>query len=72
LSESSAAATDLDLISFLRVIPETRTRRGIRIPVWDLLLVVILAILSSCQRLLDLGRYSWVAGRVSAFRKATG
>jgi hypothetical protein len=44
LSKFPAAATDLDLISFLRAIPDTRMRRGIRIPAWYLLLVAILGI----------------------------
>jgi hypothetical protein len=48
--ESHAPATDLDLISFLRSIPETRMRRGIRIPAWYLLLVAVLGILI-CQHL---------------------
>ncbi len=39
LLETQAPATDLDLISFLRAIPDTRMRRGIRIPAWYLLLV---------------------------------
>ena len=30
--EAPTAATDLDLISFLKAIPDTRMRRGIRIP----------------------------------------
>lgn len=42
LSDSPAAATDLDLISFLRVIPAIRRRRGIRIPAWYFLLVAAL------------------------------
>jgi hypothetical protein len=58
LSESPTAATDLDLISFLRAIPDTRMRRGIRIPAWYLLLVAILGILSSCQSLRDLERFA--------------
>jgi hypothetical protein len=58
LSKSQAAAADLDLISFLQAIPEPRMRRGIRIPAWYLLLVAILGILSSCQSLRDLERYS--------------
>jgi hypothetical protein len=58
LPEFPAAATDLDLISFFRAIPDTRMRRGIRIPAWYLLLVAILGILSSCQSLRDLERYS--------------
>jgi hypothetical protein len=58
LFESQATATDLDLISFLQAIPEPRMRRGIRIPAWYLLLVAILGILSRCQSLRDLERYS--------------
>jgi hypothetical protein len=42
--ETQAPATDLDLISFLRAIPDTRMRRGIRIPAWYLLLVALLGI----------------------------
>jgi hypothetical protein len=56
--ETKAPATDLDLISFLRSIPDTRMRRGIRIPAWYLLLVAVLAILSGCQSLRDFERYS--------------
>jgi hypothetical protein len=37
--QSVSAATDLDLISFLKAIPDTRMRRGMRIPAWYLLLV---------------------------------
>jgi hypothetical protein len=58
LSKSNAAAADLDLISCLQAISEPRMRRGIRIPAWYLLLVAILGILSSCQSLRDLKRYS--------------
>ena len=47
--ETQPAPTDLDLISFLRAIPDTRMRRGIRIPSCCLLLVSVLGILSSCQ-----------------------
>ena len=41
MSESLTASTDPDLISFLRAIPDTRMRRGIRIPAWYLELVAI-------------------------------
>jgi hypothetical protein len=58
LSESPAAATDLDLISFLRAIPDIRRRRGIRISAWYFLLVAVLGILSGCQRLRDLERFA--------------
>ena len=46
MPETALPATDLDLISFLRAIPDTRMRRGIRIPAWYLLLVAVLGILS--------------------------
>jgi hypothetical protein len=38
--ESVSAATDLDLISYLKAIPDARMRRCVRIPAWYLLLVV--------------------------------
>ena len=41
-----SAATDLDLISYLKAIPDARMRRGVRIPAWYLLLVAVLGILS--------------------------
>ena len=44
-----SAATDLDLISYLKVIPDARMRRGVRIPAWYLLLVAVLPILSKCE-----------------------
>ena len=56
--EAVAAATDLDLISFLKAIPDTRMRRGIRIPAWYLLLVAVLGILSKCESLRDLERFA--------------
>jgi len=34
--ETGSAATDLDLISFLKAIPDARMRRGVRIPAWYL------------------------------------
>ena len=52
--KSFSAATDLDLISYLKAIPDTRMRRGVRIPAWYLLLVAVLGILSRCQSLRDL------------------
>ncbi|MFO8238640.1 MAG: transposase family protein, partial [Prochlorococcaceae cyanobacterium] len=58
MPESSAAATDLDLISYLKAIPDARMRRGVRFPAWYLLLVAVLGILSGCQRLRDLERFS--------------
>jgi len=56
--ETVSAATDLDLISFLRAIPDPRMRRGIRIPAWYLLLLAVLGILSHCQSLRDLERFA--------------
>ena len=56
--ESVSAATDLDLISYLKAIPDQHTRRGVRIPAWYLLLVALLGIHSRCQSLRDMERYS--------------
>lgn len=58
MPQSVSAATDLDLISFLKAIPDTRMRRGIRIPAWYLLLVAVLGILSKCESLRDLERFA--------------
>jgi hypothetical protein len=66
--ETSLPATDLDLISFLKAIPDARMRRGIRIPAWYLLLVAVLGILSGCQSLRDLERYSFGEGLAYAIR----
>jgi hypothetical protein len=56
--ESASAATDLDLISYLRSNPDARMRRGVRFPAWYLLLVAVLGILSGCQSLRDLERFA--------------
>jgi hypothetical protein len=56
--ESVSAATDLDLINYLKAIPDARMRRGVRIPAWYLLLVAVLGILSRCQSLRDLERFA--------------
>jgi hypothetical protein len=37
--ETVSSAADLDLISCLRAIPDTRMRRGVLIPAWYLLMV---------------------------------
>ena len=58
MSEIALPATDLNLISFLKAIPDARMRRGIRIPAWYLLLVAVLGILSGCQSLRDLERFA--------------
>ena len=54
--ETATAATVLDLISFVKAIPDTRMRRGIRITAWYLLLLAVLGILSKCESLRDLER----------------
>jgi len=53
-----SVATDLDLIVYLRSIPDARMRRGVRFPAWYLLLVAVLGILSGCQSLRDLERFA--------------
>lgn len=58
MHKSASAATDLDLISYLRSIPDARMRRGVRFPAWYLLLVAVLGILSGCQSLRDLERFA--------------
>lgn len=42
------------LISFLKVIPDSRHRRGLRYPQWFLLLVAVLRILNGCRSSRDL------------------
>ena len=56
--KSVSAATDLDLIAYLRSIPDARMRRGVRFPAWYLLLVAVLGILSGCQSVRDLERFA--------------
>ncbi len=46
--ESVSAATDLELISYLKAIPDARMRRGVRITAWYLLLLDVFGILSRC------------------------
>ena len=58
MPETALPATDLDLISYLKAIPDARMRRGVRIPAWYLLLVAVLGILSRCQSLRDLERFA--------------
>ena len=58
MPETGSAASDLDLISYLKAIPDARMRRGVRIPAWYLLLVAVLGILSGCQSLRDLERFA--------------
>ena len=56
--QSVSAATDLDLISFLKAIADTRMRRGIRMPAWYLLRVAVLGTLSTSESLRDLERFA--------------
>jgi hypothetical protein len=56
--QSFSVATDLDLISYNKAIPDARMRRGVRIPAWYLLLVAVLGILSDCESLRDLERFA--------------
>lgn len=56
--DTASAATDLDLISYLKAIPDAQMRRGVRTPAWYLLLVAVLGILSDCQSLRDLERFA--------------
>ncbi|MEB3318195.1 MAG: transposase family protein [Cyanobacteriota bacterium] len=58
MSEIALPASDLDLISLIKAIPDTRMRRGIRIPAWSQLLVAALRILSRCQGLRELERFA--------------
>ena len=56
--ESASAATDLDLISYCKAIPDARMRRSLRLPAWYLLLVGVFGIFSRCQSLRDLERFA--------------
>lgn len=68
--DSASAATDLDLISDLMSIPDAGMQRGVRFPAWYLLLVALLGIVSGCQRLRDLERFT--IRHHSALTKALG
>jgi hypothetical protein len=62
MPESQNATADQsapnDLISFPKVIPDGRFRRGVRYPQWFLLLVAVLGILSGCRSSRDLERFA--------------
>ena len=62
MAKTSSAAVDLsapdDLISFLKAIPDSRYRRGVRYPQWFLLLVAVLGILSDCRSSRDLEAFA--------------
>ena len=53
MPETHSAGIDqdvpVDLISFLKAIPDGRYRRGVRYPQWFLLLVAVFGILSDCR-----------------------
>jgi hypothetical protein len=49
MPQSIYAATDLDLISHLKAIPDAPRRLGVPIPAWYLLLVAALGILSKWE-----------------------
>ena len=51
-------SADADLISFLKAIPDSRYRRGVRYPQWYLLLVTVLGILSDCRSSRDLEAFA--------------
>jgi hypothetical protein len=68
LPDAASGAIELDLISHLRSIPDARMRRWVRFPAWHLLLVAVLGILSGCQSLRDLERYSFGEGFAYAIR----
>ena len=57
-SAAAAQATQDDLISFLKAIPDGRYRRGVRYPQWFLLLVTVLGILSGCRSSRDLEAFA--------------
>jgi hypothetical protein len=48
----------VNLISFLKAIPDGRYRRGVRYPQWYLLLVAVLGILSGCRSSRDLEAFA--------------
>jgi hypothetical protein len=62
MPEIHSAAADqsapVDLISFLKAIPDCRYRRGVRYPQWFLLLVTVLGILSGCRSSRDLEAFA--------------
>ena len=57
MPETVLPASNLDMISSLKAIPNVWMRRGIHMPAWRLLLVAVLGILSDCDGLRDLERF---------------
>ena len=62
MAESLCSADEQDvpvnLISFLKAIPDGRYRRGVRYPQWYLLLLAVLGILSDCRSSRDLEAFA--------------
>ena len=58
LSSADDQDAPADLISFLKAIPDSRYRRGVRYPQWYLLLVTVLGILSDCRSSRDLEAFA--------------
>ena len=62
MPETHSAGIDqdvpVDLISFLKAIPDGRYRRGVRYPQWFLLLVAVFGILSDCRSSRDLEAFA--------------
>ena len=62
MPDATAAVADAvapgDLISFLKAIPDGRSRHGVRYPQWFLLLVAVLGILSGCRSSRDLEAFA--------------
>ncbi len=54
MPKSDSAATDLDLINYLKAIPDARKRRGVRITARNLFLEAVPGILSRFSSLRDL------------------
>jgi hypothetical protein len=69
--ESASAATDLDLISCTRAIPDTRMRRGVCFLAWYLLLVAQLGILRGRQSVRELERSLLLTEKASPMQDVT-
>jgi hypothetical protein len=57
-SRTASTASVLKLISYLKAILDAHMRRCLRILAWYLMLVVVLGILTMCESLRDLERFS--------------
>jgi hypothetical protein len=66
MPETRSAAGDQapsDRISFLKAIPDGRTRRGVGYHQWFLLLVAVVGVLSGCLSSRDLERFAVATAR---------